>query len=111
MKITLPEQSINIRNIERPLTTVDVVIFTVLEESLHVLLVSRPDAPDEPFKKLWALPGGFVDIREDVDLESCALRKLQQKTGVKSPYLEQVGSWGGLKRDPRGWSAHMSILQ
>jgi ADP-ribose pyrophosphatase YjhB (NUDIX family) len=105
MKIPLPEQSINIQNIERPLTTVDVVIFTVLEESLHVLLVSRPDAPDEPFKKLWALPGGFVDIREDIDLESCALRKLQQKTGVKSPYLEQVGSWGGLKRDPRGWSA------
>jgi 8-oxo-dGTP diphosphatase len=79
----------NIQNIERPLTTVDVVIFTVLEERLQVLLVSRPDSPDEPFKKLWALPGGFVDIREDIDLESCALRKLQQKTGVKSPYRKR----------------------
>jgi ADP-ribose pyrophosphatase YjhB (NUDIX family) len=93
------------KNIERPLTTVDVVIFTALEERLHVLLVSRPDTPDEPFRKMWALPGGFIDIKEDIDLESCALRKLQLKTGVKSPYLEQVGSWGGLERDPRGWSA------
>lgn len=105
MKISQPEQSINIQNIERPLTTVDVVIFTVLEESLHVLLVTRPDTPDEPFKKMWALPGGFIDVGQDTDLQSCALRKLQQKTGVQSPYLEQVGSWGGLKRDPRGWSA------
>ena len=105
MTISELKQGVNIENIERPLTTVDVVIFTVLEERLHVLLVSRPDAPDEPFKKMWALPGGYIDIRQDIDLESCALRKLQQKTGVKSPYLEQVGSWGGLKRDPRGWSA------
>jgi ADP-ribose pyrophosphatase YjhB (NUDIX family) len=105
MKISKPKQGINIGNIERPLTTVDVVIFTVLEEGLHVLLVSRPDTPDEPFKKMWALPGGFIDIQEDIDLESCALRKLRQKTGVQSPYLEQVGSWGGLERDPRGWSA------
>jgi 8-oxo-dGTP diphosphatase len=32
------------------------------------------------------------------------MRKLYEKTGVVSPYLEQVGSWGGLTRDPRGWS-------
>jgi ADP-ribose pyrophosphatase YjhB (NUDIX family) len=105
MKISQPKHEINIANIERPLTTVDVVIFTVLEGSLNVLLVSRPDTPDEPYKKMWALPGGFIDIRQDIDLESCALRKLQQKTGVQSPYLEQVGSWGSQERDPRGWSA------
>ena len=89
----------------RPLTTVDVVIFTVLENRLHVLLVSRPDAPDEPFPGMRALPGGFVNVESDADLESCAMRKLQQKTGVKTPYLEQVGSWGSKSRDPRGWSA------
>jgi len=91
--------------IERPLTTVDVAIFTVAEESLQVLLVQRPQAPDEPFPGLWALPGGFVDVARDADLETCALRKLKEKTGVASPYLEQLGSWGGAKRDPRGWSA------
>lgn len=89
----------------RPLATVDVVIFTVLEDSLHVLLVARPDVPDEPYPGMNALPGGFVNVESDADLESCATRKLQQKTGVKTPYLEQVGSWGSKSRDPRGWSA------
>ncbi len=94
----------DVPTIARPLSTVDVVIFTVLDARLQVLLVKRPDAPDEPFPNCWALPGGFVDVEQDADLASCALRKLQQKTGVQSPYLEQVGSWGGRQRDPRGWS-------
>jgi 8-oxo-dGTP diphosphatase len=92
-------------NFERPLTTVDVVIFSVLDERMHVLLVKRPLGRDEPFPGAWALPGGFVDVDKDVSLEACARRKLLDKTGVKSPYLEQLGSWGGLVRDPRGWSA------
>lgn len=91
--------------IERPLTSVDVAIFSVLDARLHVLLVSRPNEPGEPFPCMRALPGGFVDTDKDTDLESCALRKLQQKTGVKTPYLEQVGSWGSITRDPRSWSA------
>ena len=90
---------------ERPLTTVDVVIFTVLDDHLQVLLVKRPDGPAEPFPNAWALPGGFVDVEKDNTLEACARRKLLDKTGVKSPYLEQLGSWGGKTRDPRGWSA------
>ena len=90
---------------ERPLTTVDVVIFTVLDDHLQVLLVKRPDGPAEPFPNAWALPGGFVDVEKDNTLEACARRKLLDKTGVKSPYLEQLGSWGGKSRDPRGWSA------
>lgn len=90
---------------ERPLTTVDVVIFTVLDEQLQVLLVKRPEGPQEPFPNAWALPGGFVDVKKDDSLEACAKRKLLDKTGVRSPYLEQLGSWGGKTRDPRGWSA------
>ena len=91
--------------IERPLTTVDVVIFTVRGGALQVLLVQRPDGPGEPFPNAWALPGGFVDVRQDDSLQACARRKLLDKTGVSSPYLEQLGSWGGKTRDPRGWSA------
>lgn len=90
---------------ERPLSTVDVVIFTVLADRLQVLLVKRPDGPAEPFPNAWALPGGFVDVKLDDTLEACARRKLLEKTGVKSPYLEQLGSWGSKTRDPRGWSA------
>jgi 8-oxo-dGTP diphosphatase len=89
----------------RPFTTVDVLIFTVIDDALKVLLVQRPRAGDEPFPGLWALPGGFVNVDVDADLEACARRKLREKTGVASPYLEQLGSWGGATRDPRGWSA------
>ena len=80
-------------------------MFTVLDDALQVLLVKRPADTDEPFPGRWALPGGFVNIDEDATLLDCALRKLREKTGVAAPYLEQLGSWGGAKRDPRGWSA------
>lgn len=90
---------------ERPLTTVDLSIFSVLNDALRVLLVRRPPGQFEPFPGMWALPGGFVDVTIDVDLEACALRKLKEKTGISASYLEQVGSWGSARRDPRGWSA------
>jgi ADP-ribose pyrophosphatase YjhB (NUDIX family) len=86
----------------RPFTTVDVVIFAVRDERLQVLLVRRAEAP---FAGHWALPGGFVDVARDADLEAAARRKLKEKTGVRSPYLEQLGSFGDARRDPRGWSA------
>ncbi len=90
---------------ERPLTSVDVVIFTVRDEALQVLLVRRPDQPGEPFPGRWAVPGGFIDTKRDRDLESCARRKLVEKTGVEASHLEQLGSFGSATRDPRGWSA------
>lgn len=93
------------RRFVRPDTTVDTVVFTVRDETLEVLLVQRPKGAGEPFPGLWALPGGYVDVDHDVDLLACARRKLHEKTGVTSPYLEQLGSWGSAMRDPRGWSA------
>jgi 8-oxo-dGTP diphosphatase len=89
---------------KNPLASVDVIIFTVADEALQALLVRRADTPGEPFPRQWALPGGFIDVERDPDLEACALRKLKEKTGVAAPYLEQLGSWGGARRDPRGWS-------
>jgi ADP-ribose pyrophosphatase YjhB (NUDIX family) len=88
----------------RPLTTVDLAIFAVDAQALQVLLVKR-SGDASAFPDAWALPGGFVDVALDRDLEQCALRKLKEKTGVEAPYLEQVGSWGNDARDPRGWSA------
>ena len=90
---------------ERPLTGVDLVIFTIRDERLQVLLAQRADRPGEPYPHAWALPGGFIDVDRDESLEACARRKLAEKTGVASPYLEQLGSWGNNTRDPRGWSA------
>lgn len=89
---------------DRPLVTVDLVILTVRQASLEVLLVRRPERYGEPFPGVWALPGGFVDVARDADLEACARRKLADKTGLRSPYLEQLGAFGSRERDPRGWS-------
>ncbi|HJR69001.1 MAG TPA: NUDIX domain-containing protein [Gammaproteobacteria bacterium] len=110
MKATTPRKSGDKQareplDFERPLSTVDVVIFAVRGSALQVLLVRRPSDVSDPYPGLWALPGGFVDIARDRDLEACALRKLREKTGVDAPYLEQLGSWGDSARDPRGWSA------
>jgi len=91
----------NIHDYDVPLTSVDLVIFTVRAQKLQVLLVRRGDFP---FKGWWALPGGFIDVHRDADLDATALRKLKEKTGVDAPYVEQVQGFGGKSRDPRGWS-------
>lgn len=90
---------------ERPLATVDLVVFSGAGDCLQVLLVQRPDHPADPYPGRWALPGGFIDVVQDRSLLHCARRKLKEKTGLATPYLEQLGSWGGADRDPRGWSA------
>jgi 8-oxo-dGTP diphosphatase len=95
-------QNYNIHDYDVPLTSVDLVIFTLREQALQVLLVQRGA---HPCKGQWALPGGFVDIRRDADLDATALRKLREKTGVEAPYLEQLQGFGSGTRDPRGWSA------
>ena len=87
---------------ENPAFTVDLVIFTVRDEHLHVLLVQRAE---HPFKGCWALPGGFLDPRRDESVDACAARKLVEETGVCAPYLEQLKTYGSRDRDPRGWTA------
>jgi len=76
---------------------VDLVILTVRDGALQVLLVER-GVP--PFKGQWALPGGFVLERET--LEEAARRELQEETGLKDVYLEQLYTFGEPDRDPRG---------
>jgi 8-oxo-dGTP diphosphatase len=76
---------------------VDLVIFTVRDGALQVLLIERGIPP---FKGQWALPGGFVLDRES--LEDAARRELQEETGVKDVYLEQLYTFGDADRDPRG---------
>lgn len=79
-----------------PAVTTDVVVFTIRDEHLHVLLVKRRNPP---FAETWALPGGFIDIVED--LEACALRELKEETGVTGVFLEQLYTFGAPGRDPR----------
>ncbi len=81
--------------------TVDVVLLTLHDDSLHLALLKREHAP---FAGVLALPGGYIHAGEDSDTRDAALRTLREKTGINSPYLEQLGTFSGPGRDPRGWS-------
>ncbi len=80
----------------RPSVTVDVVL---LMDAPHpqVLLIRRKNPP---FKDLWALPGGFLEM--DETLKESALRELHEETGISDVQLTQVRTFGHPDRDPRG---------
>jgi 8-oxo-dGTP diphosphatase len=80
----------------RPALTVDVVVFALDEEDLKVMLIQRDL---EPFERQWGLPGGFVRVEET--LEEAARRELEEETGLRGIYLEQLYTFGDLDRDPR----------
>ncbi len=81
--------------------TVDVVLLTLQEQKLKVALLKRDR---EPYKQVLALPGGYIHPEEDGDARDAALRVLRDKTGIEAPYLEQLATFSGPARDPRGWS-------
>lgn len=87
--------------------TVDVAIFRLIGGALHVALIHRDT---DPFSGALALPGGYVRGQEDTTLEDAARRVLTEKTGVSTPYLEQVASFGDATRDPRGWSVSIAYM-
>lgn len=76
--------------------TVDCVVFGLDDEDLKVMLIQRDL---EPFEGKWALPGGFVHVDETLD--EAARRELQEETGLKKIFLEQLYTFGAVDRDPR----------
>lgn len=91
----------------RPFITVDVVILTLVNGALHVLLTEREK---EPFAGVLALPGGYLHADEDVDAEDAARRVLASKANAGHLHFEQLRTFSGPYRDPRGYSVTLAYL-
>ena len=92
---------------DRIAITTDILVISISDEksdnyrktndkAMSILLVKRNNFP---FKDKWCLPGGFV--RVDEELEKAPARILENETNIKDIYLEQLYTFGGVKRDPR----------
>lgn len=88
----------------RPSVTADCVVITK-EEDAKVLLIQRRD---NPYKGCWAFPGGFMEIDETT--EQCAIRELEEETGLKLNKLHQIGAYSKVDRDPRGRTITVAYL-
>lgn len=97
----------------RPSLTVDVVVFGLDmtdPPTLNVLLIQRRPGPT--FGECWALPGGFVN--ENEDLEVAARRELREETQAEPSFIEQLATFGRPGRDPRGHVvsvAYMALIR
>jgi 8-oxo-dGTP diphosphatase len=81
----------------RPMVTADALVFAVCNGRKSVLLIRRGN---DPYKGLWAVPGGFLEM--DEELETAANRELLEETGIEGIELKQMHTFGTLGRDPRG---------
>lgn len=87
---------------EKPSVTVDICICSIIDNKLSVLLIKRGRPP---FRDMWAIPGGFLDVdtkkNPDPSLEFAALRELREETGIVNIPVHQLASYGDINRDPR----------
>ena len=88
----------------RPAVTADCVVITK-EKEPKVLLIQRGH---EPFKGCWAFPGGFMNMDETT--EQCAVRELEEETGLKVADIQQIGAYSKVDRDPRGRTVTVAYL-
>ena len=88
----------------RPAVTADSVVIAN-EKEPKALLIQRGN---EPFKGQWALPGGFLNMDETT--EQCAVRELEEETGLKVTEIKQIGAYSKVDRDPRGRTITVAYL-
>lgn len=104
---------------DRPSIAADMAVFSIMgkndnvdkttkkveEKNLKILLIKRAAYP---YKECWALPGGFCKKNEDI--ADTARRELYEETKVKNAYLDLIGTFGDVGRDPRGWIISHTFL-
>ena len=88
----------------RPAVTADCAVIT-RETEPKVLLIQRAI---EPYKGCWAFPGGFMNMDETT--EQCAIRELEEETGLKLDTMHQIGAYSKVDRDPRGRTITVAYL-
>lgn len=88
----------------RPSVTADCVVITK-ESDPQVLIIQRGG---EPFKGYWAFPGGFMEMDETT--EQCAIRELEEETGLRITEVKQIGAYSKVDRDPRGRTITVAYL-
>ena len=88
----------------RPAVTADCIVITK-EAEPKVLQIQRGD---QPFKGGWAFPGGFMNMDETT--EQCAIRELEEETGLKVSDIHQIGAYSKVDRDPRGRTVTVAYL-
>jgi 8-oxo-dGTP diphosphatase len=88
----------------RPAVTADCVVITK-EASPRVLLIQRGY---DPYKGCWAFPGGFLNMDETT--EQCAIRELEEETGLQLDNVQQIGAYSKVDRDPRGRTITVAYL-
>lgn len=109
----------DITQYDRPSIATDIAVFSIMEEeakdgvgknrsvqnyrkmpkrNMKILMIRRGNYP---YKDCFALPGGFC--RKDEDVYETARRELYEETNVTNAYLQPVGIFGAVGRDPRGW--------
>lgn len=96
--------------------TADIVLLSVKDDELAVLLIKRKEWP---FNGCWALPGGFINgqdtvkagkiVKADIDAEAAAMRELEEETGLKGIFLEELKSFTTKGRDPREDVANLPV--
>lgn len=90
---------------DRQIVTVDVVLLTVVEGALALALLRREA---DPFSGTLALIGGYVHADKDRSTDDTAQRVLRDKTGLSGLFVEQLATFSGADRDPRGWSVSVA---
>ena len=88
----------------RPAVTADCIVIT-REAEPKVLLIQRGS---EPFKGRWAFPGGFMNMDETT--EQCAIRELEEETGLQVNNVIQIEAYSKVDRDPRGRTVTIAYL-
>jgi len=91
---------------EKIYCSIDPVVFSIINDRLHILLFTRDKAP---CKGMLALPGGLIQPTLDENIDSAVDRVLKNRTGANINYREQVVSVGGL-RDPRSWTLSVAYM-